>query len=125
LEGESVNLDGLEDQKLKASLKQLFQLAGLELVEMEADEEDSTEQPEDGQETLKSFGYTLPESPDKIVKDSASVNSIRTKLASRFLAAQFSVTVLPTVPFVAIVFLYMFASIYLKRNSNHGHLMLI
>jgi hypothetical protein len=41
-EGQSVDLDGLEDRKLKASLKQLFQLAGLELVEMEANEEDTT-----------------------------------------------------------------------------------
>lgn len=59
LERESVQLDGLENEKLKASLVQLFDLAGLELVEMEDDIDVDAEQADDTEAT-KSYGYALP-----------------------------------------------------------------
>jgi hypothetical protein len=63
LEGESVQLDGIENTKLKASLSQLFQLVGLELVEIEDDEEEDEEKsatnPDDKEVTA--MGYALPD----------------------------------------------------------------
>ena len=90
LEGESVQLDGIENDKLKATLAQLFQLVGLELVEMdEEDDDDDDEEKEecdedkvvegdiDGknnaetshdkdkkEEEQKAMGYALPEHAD-------------------------------------------------------------
>lgn len=66
LEGESVQLDGIENVKLKATMAKLFKLVGLELVEMD-DEEDSEEdgygeQTAGTDDVEKSFGYALPES---------------------------------------------------------------
>mmetsp|Transcript_30201 Transcript_30201/g.63685 ORF Transcript_30201/g.63685 Transcript_30201/m.63685 type:complete len:649 (-) Transcript_30201:493-2439(-) len=73
LEGESVQLDGIENAKLKATLAQLFQLVGLELVEME--DEDSEEEDEEGgdmengKNEEKVMGYALP---DAGIKDSVA-----------------------------------------------------
>ncbi|KAL3811208.1 hypothetical protein ACHAXA_004510 [Cyclostephanos tholiformis] len=39
IEGESIQLDGIENEKLKATLAQLFLLIGLEVVEMDDDDE--------------------------------------------------------------------------------------
>lgn len=71
LEGEIVQLDGLENDKLKASLGQLFSLAGLELVEMEDDDEEEDREADQDKitkaddiaeiETAKSYGYALPQ----------------------------------------------------------------
>lgn len=67
MEGESVQLDGIENGKLKATLAQLFQLIGLELVEME-EENDEEEEEEDGNVASdsrgeKAMGYALPDRP--------------------------------------------------------------
>jgi len=63
LDGESIQLDGIENAKLKASLSQLFQLVGLELVEIEdedeEDEDKSAPNPDDTEETV--MGYALPD----------------------------------------------------------------
>eukprot|EP00956_Cyclotella_meneghiniana_P026259 scaffold56243_cov77-Cyclotella_meneghiniana.AAC.5 len=61
MEGESVQLDGLENEKLKASLVQLFDLSGMELVEMDDADEDDDNETEEGGEAKKSYGYALPE----------------------------------------------------------------
>ena len=61
LQGESVQLEGIENGKLKATLTQLFQLVGLQLVEMEQEEEDGEERSiDDGHKEEKCMGYTLP-----------------------------------------------------------------
>ena len=60
IEGESVQLDGLENEKLKASLVQLFDLSGMELIEMDDDDDDDNEA-EKGGEEKKSYGYALPD----------------------------------------------------------------
>jgi len=61
--GESVQLDGLENTKLKASLSQLFELVGLELVEIEnedeEDEDKSATHPDDSNDIA--LGYALPD----------------------------------------------------------------
>lgn len=61
--GESVQLDGLENTKLKASLSQLFELVGLELVEIEdEDEEDEDKSATDPDDTNDiAMGYALPD----------------------------------------------------------------
>jgi len=80
LEGESVQLDGIENDKLRATLAQLFQLVGLELVEMDDDEEDDDENgiadADEGDKNgdkegakanalkIKEMGYALPEDSD-------------------------------------------------------------
>eukprot|EP00986_Skeletonema_menzelii_P014107 scaffold8904_cov149-Skeletonema_menzelii.AAC.17 len=62
LEGESVQLDGIENSKLKASLAQLFQLVGLELVEIEdEDEEDEDKSASNPDDTDTAMGYALPD----------------------------------------------------------------
>ena len=61
MEGESVQLDGLENEKLKASLVQLFDLSGMELVEMDDADENDDNETEKGGEAKKSYGYALPE----------------------------------------------------------------
>ena len=78
LEGESIQLDGIENAKLKASLAQLFELVGLELVEMEDDDDDeesTAPNPDDNEDTAaatqNAMGYALPESN---VRDSISLN---------------------------------------------------
>ncbi|KAL7540125.1 hypothetical protein ACHAXR_010942 [Thalassiosira sp. AJA248-18] len=65
MEGESVQLDGIENGKLKATLGQLFQLIGLERVEMEDDEDDEEGEEEAGGDANvnneeKIMGYALP-----------------------------------------------------------------
>lgn len=66
MEGESIQLDGIENVKLRATLAQLFQLIGLEEIEMD-DEEDgdeiNDEDPDkrDTNKIEKAMGYTLPE----------------------------------------------------------------
>jgi len=61
LEGESVQLDGIENGKLKATLAQLFQLTGLELVEMDDDEDDDEGgDAENENKEEKSMGFALP-----------------------------------------------------------------
>ncbi len=73
LEGESVQLDGIENRKLKASLSQLFQLVGLELVELEdeegEDEEKNATNPDEIEGTA--MGYALP---DKCTRDAIASN---------------------------------------------------
>lgn len=65
MEGESIQLDGIENEKLKATLTQLFLLIGLEVAEMDDDDEvddegnigkDSTKE--------KALGYAIPDSSD-------------------------------------------------------------
>ncbi|KAL3792600.1 hypothetical protein HJC23_005570 [Cyclotella cryptica] len=64
-DGESLQLDGLENEKLKASLGQLFELVGLEIVEIEQEEDDDDEGvvAADG-DPPKSYGYSLPDVSD-------------------------------------------------------------
>lgn len=72
LEEESIQLDGIENAKLKASLAQLFELAGLEPVEVEDDDDDDDDEestasnPNDNEDTAaatqNAMGYALPES---------------------------------------------------------------
>ena len=70
-EGESVQLDGLEDEKLKALLGQLFTLVGLELVELDDNSDEDGDvngtadqaAPEESKE--KSYGYALPDNHTK------------------------------------------------------------
>ncbi|KAL7549214.1 hypothetical protein ACHAWF_012484 [Thalassiosira exigua] len=65
MEGETVQLDGIENVKLKATLEQLFQLLGLELVEMEDESEDvegdGEEVIESGITEKKTMGYGIPD----------------------------------------------------------------
>ncbi|KAL7516463.1 hypothetical protein ACHAWX_001478 [Stephanocyclus meneghinianus] len=63
-DGESLQLDGLENEKLKASLVQLFELVGLEIVEMEQEEGDVEGFTAAGSDSPKSYGYALPDVPD-------------------------------------------------------------
>lgn len=60
-EGESVQLSGIENEKLRATLAQLFQLVGLELVEMDEDSEEEGEGLGNGNNGEKLMGYALPE----------------------------------------------------------------
>ena len=73
LEGESVQLDGIENAKLKASLSQLLQLVGLELVEIEdedeGDEATNASNPGDMEDTA--MGYALP---DNSIRDAIASN---------------------------------------------------
>jgi len=63
--GESVQLDGLDNTKLRASLSQLFELVGLELVEIEDEDEDEEDEdksatdPDDTNDVA--MGYALPD----------------------------------------------------------------
>lgn len=59
MDGESIQIDSIENGKLKASLAQLFQLIGLEMVEMEDDDDDEVE---DNEERV--MGYALPEASE-------------------------------------------------------------
>jgi hypothetical protein len=59
MDGESVRIDSIENGKLKASLAQLFQLIGLEMVEMEDEDEDEDETNEE-----RVMGYALPDTSD-------------------------------------------------------------
>jgi len=59
-EGESIQLNGIENSKLKATLTQLFQLVGLELVEMD-DEDSDDEKDNDSNNGEKAMGYALPD----------------------------------------------------------------
>ena len=88
LEGETIALDGLPDQKLRQSLEELFETCGLELCEMDEEEDDESSNDEEGRtkgemrdaggggdENVKSMGYGLPE-------QSARLELARAKLAS-------------------------------------------
>lgn len=63
IEGESIQLDGIENTKLKATLAQLFSLIGLEMVEMndDDDEVDGEGDVENDINTEKIMGYALPD----------------------------------------------------------------
>mmetsp|Transcript_8017 Transcript_8017/g.18099 ORF Transcript_8017/g.18099 Transcript_8017/m.18099 type:complete len:630 (-) Transcript_8017:1145-3034(-) len=71
MEGESVQLDGIENGKLKATLGQLFQLIGLDLVEMD-EEEDEEGDIENGNNEEKIMGYALPDISG--IRDTVSSN---------------------------------------------------
>jgi hypothetical protein len=60
-DGESLQLDGLENEKLKASLGQLFELIGLEIVEIEQEEDDDEVVMADDGDPPKLYGYALPD----------------------------------------------------------------
>lgn len=62
LEGESIQLDGIENGKLKATLTQLFLLIGLEVVEMDEDDEaDDDGNINNDNNEEKALGYALPD----------------------------------------------------------------
>ena len=65
LEGESVQLDGIENAKLKASLTQLFQLVGLELVEIDDEDEEDEETATNPDDSDTAMGYALPDDGDE------------------------------------------------------------
>ncbi|KAL7509317.1 hypothetical protein ACHAXN_006749 [Cyclotella atomus] len=82
LEGEIVQLDGLENDKLKASLTQLFTLVGLVLVEMDDDDEDGEADESEMTKTkplagendvIKSYGYALPEEKQQNIASNLNV----------------------------------------------------
>ncbi|KAL9181635.1 hypothetical protein ACHAXT_010440 [Thalassiosira profunda] len=68
LEGESVQLDGIENGKLKATLGQLFQLIGLELVDIENDDEEDEED-----EEKEAKGYALPDGMPSVASNLSEV----------------------------------------------------
>jgi Protein of unknown function (DUF3752) len=64
LDGESVALDGLPDERLRKALERLFESCGLEKCEMENGSDDDEEQDDDDGDKKKetpSMGYGLPE----------------------------------------------------------------
>lgn len=63
MEGESIQLDGIENVKLKATLAQLFSLIGLEMVEMNDDDEVDEKGGDVANDTNteKFMGYALPD----------------------------------------------------------------
>jgi hypothetical protein len=65
MEGESIQLDGIENEKLKATLAQLFLLIGLEVAEMDDDDEVDDER-NIGNDIAKgkALGYAIPDSSD-------------------------------------------------------------
>ena len=63
-DGESVQLDGLEDERLKALLVKLFNLVGLEIVELDDDNSD-VDVTASEENMKKSYGYALPENHTK------------------------------------------------------------
>ena len=76
VEGESINLDGIENTKLRATLAELFKLIGLQLVEMDEEDEDETEGEGDDSNTNektdeKAMGYALP---DTNTRDTVATN---------------------------------------------------
>ncbi|KAL9180063.1 hypothetical protein ACHAXT_008033 [Thalassiosira profunda] len=71
LEGESVQLDGIENGKLKATLGQLFQLIGLELVDIENDDEEEDEENEE--ESGDAKGYALPDGMPSVASNLSEV----------------------------------------------------
>ena len=67
MEGESIQLDGIENGKLKATLAQLFLLIGLEVVEMDGeDEADDEGDIGNDNNREKALGYALPDSSDVV-----------------------------------------------------------
>lgn len=63
IEGESIQLDGIENTKLKATLAQLFSLIGLDMVEMNDDNDgvDGEGDVENDINTEMIMGYALPD----------------------------------------------------------------
>lgn len=77
VEGESINLDGIENVKLRATLAELFKLIGLQLVEMDEEDEDEAGGEGDDSNTNenstdeKAMGYALP---DTDIRDTVATN---------------------------------------------------
>jgi hypothetical protein len=70
IEGESIQLDGIENAKLKATLAQLFNLIGLEMVEMNDDDEvDEGRDVENDNNTEKILGYALPDVSNSVTSN--------------------------------------------------------
>ena len=67
MEGESIQLDGIENGRLKATLAQLFLLIGLEVVEMDGEDE-ADDEGDIGNENNRemALGYALPDSSDVV-----------------------------------------------------------
>ena len=80
MEGESVQLDGIENAKLRATLAQLFQLIGLDLVEIEDEEDDEGDEVEQGgygaNSDEKEMGYALPDVDDIRERVSSNLNEV-------------------------------------------------
>jgi hypothetical protein len=66
LEGESIALDELPDERLRTALETLFVECGLEKSEM--DEEDDSDQEGSKEDTSPTFGYGLPEENENDVR---------------------------------------------------------
>jgi hypothetical protein len=70
IEGESIQLDGIENVKLKATLAQLFNLIGLEMVEMNDDDEvDEGRDVKNDNNTEKILGYALPDVSNSVTSN--------------------------------------------------------
>jgi hypothetical protein len=61
--GESISIDGLPDETLKASLEEIFVACGLEKSEMADDDDDDDDEASEGEgdDTGPTMGYCLPE----------------------------------------------------------------
>ena len=79
LEGETISLEGLPDEKLRKALENLFETCGLEQCEMEQDsdseeEEENTKTKDD--KSPPSMGYGLPENVDVQERIRSSLMSV-------------------------------------------------
>jgi hypothetical protein len=60
-QGESISIDGLPDEALKAALADIFKACGLEKSEMADDDDSEKDNDDDGEEEDPTMGYGLPE----------------------------------------------------------------
>lgn len=75
-DGESVSVDGIPDEELKAALELLFQNCGLEKSEIEDDEEEDDDDDDDESNESPILGYGLPSDGD------ADSDAVQMKLAT-------------------------------------------